>query len=91
MKGLSMDQLRASGCKIMLSNTYHLSLRPGKDLLLETGGLHPFMDWDGSLLTDSGGFQMVSLLSLAEINEQGVSFRSPHDGLLRCLIPSTPS
>ena len=56
----------------MLSNTYHLGLRPGPELLEKAGGLHKFMKWSGSLLTDSGGFQMVSLLSLAQINEQGV-------------------
>ena len=56
----------------MLSNTYHLGLRPGPELLEKAGGLHKFMNWSGSLLTDSGGFQMVSLLSLAQINEQGV-------------------
>lgn len=80
MKGLTTDQLRATGCKIMLSNTYHLGLRPGPDLLEAAGGLHKFMRWSGSLLTDSGGFQMVSLLSLAQIDERGVNFRSPHDG-----------
>lgn len=56
--------------RIMLSNTYHLGLRPGPELLEAAGGLHKFMAWDGSILTDSGGFQMVSLLSLAQITEK---------------------
>lgn len=68
-------------------NTYHLGLRPGPDLLVKAGGLHKFMDWDRSLLTDSGGFQMVSLLALANINEKGVNFRSPHDGTEMLLTP----
>eukprot|EP00039_Didymoeca_costata_P022459 m.4573 g.4573 ORF g.4573 m.4573 type:complete len:401 (+) comp3020_c0_seq2:269-1471(+) len=87
MKGLTSDQLRELGCKIMLSNTYHLGLRPGQDILDKAGGLHKFMDWDNSLLTDSGGFQMVSLLALAEITEDGVTFQSPHDGSQMLLTP----
>lgn len=66
---------------------YHLGLRPGPELLEKAGGLHKFMGWDRSLLTDSGGFQMVSLLHLAHISEQGVNFRSPHDGSELLLTP----
>lgn len=79
MKGVLFEQLRALECEIMLSNTYHLGLKPGIDILKQAGGLHKFMNWDRCLLTDSGGFQMVSLLKLAEINEQGVKFQNPYD------------
>ena len=60
IKGLANDQLEDLGCQIILGNTYHLALRPGADLLDEMGGLHKFMNWPRGLLTDSGGFQMVS-------------------------------
>lgn len=75
------------GCKIILGNTYHLGHRPGGDVMESVGGLHEFMKWNGNLLTDSGGFQMVSLLALAEITEHGVQFRSPHDGSTMVLTP----
>jgi queuine tRNA-ribosyltransferase len=87
MKGIEPDQLRALGCQIMLSNTYHLGHRPGDELLNQAGGLHRFMNWDRALLTDSGGFQMVSLLKLAEITEEGVAFASPRDGSRMMLTP----
>eukprot|EP00041_Stephanoeca_diplocostata_P008903 m.133161 g.133161 ORF g.133161 m.133161 type:complete len:413 (+) comp17530_c0_seq2:178-1416(+) len=87
MKGLTAEQVKSTGCRLMLSNTYHLGLRPGPELLEKAGGLHKFMGWDRSLLTDSGGFQMVSLLHLAHISEQGVNFRSPHDGSELLLTP----
>ncbi|XP_012941614.1 queuine tRNA-ribosyltransferase catalytic subunit 1 isoform X3 [Aplysia californica] len=87
LKGLVPDQLRELDCKIMLGNTYHLGHRPGPDLLEKAGGLHKFMNWDRALLTDSGGFQMVSLLELAEITEEGVKFKSPHDGSMMLLTP----
>ena len=64
---------------IILGNTYHLALQPGTELLNDFGGLHKFMNWENNLLTDSGGFQMVSLLKLAEITEEGVKFKSPYD------------
>nr|AEE63205.1 unknown [Dendroctonus ponderosae] len=76
LKGMLPEQLKAMGVQILLANTYHLGTRPGVDILLKAGGLHKFMNWDGNLLTDSGGFQMVSLLKLAEITEQGVKFES---------------
>lgn len=89
LKGVLVDQLKQDNinCQIMLSNTYHLGLRPGPDTLKKAGGLHKFMGWDRALLTDSGGFQMVSLLQLAEITEQGVKFQSPFDGSESMLTP----
>ncbi|KAG9301268.1 hypothetical protein G9A89_012651 [Geosiphon pyriformis] len=87
LKGLTPKQLEDMGCQIILNNTYHLGLRPGQDLLDDIGGSHKFQGWDRNLLTDSGGFQMVSLLKLAEITEQGVQFQSPHDGSLMLLTP----
>lgn len=89
LKGVLVDQLKTDNmnCQIMLGNTYHLSLRPGSEILRKAGGLHNFMGWDRALLTDSGGFQMVSLLQLAEITEQGVKFQSPFDGSESMLTP----
>eukprot|EP01137_Pigoraptor_chileana_P013715 Opistho-2@67542 len=87
LKGITPDQLESLDCRIMLGNTYHLGQRPGPELLTKMGGLHNFMGWNRSLLTDSGGFQMVSLLALAEINEDGVRFQSPHDGSEMLLTP----
>ncbi|GFN77567.1 queuine tRNA-ribosyltransferase catalytic subunit 1 [Plakobranchus ocellatus] len=87
LKGLVPDQLRELDCKIMLGNTYHLGHRPGPELLEKAGGLHKFMSWDRALLTDSGGFQMVSLLELAQITEEGVKFKSPHNGTEMLLTP----
>ncbi|KAG0716974.1 Queuine tRNA-ribosyltransferase catalytic subunit 1 [Chionoecetes opilio] len=85
MKGLLPQQVKDAGAGLILGNTYHLGTRPGKDNMARLGGLHKFMDWDRALLTDSGGFQMVSLLDLAEITEEGVKFRSPYDGS-ECLL-----
>lgn len=73
--------------EIILGNTYHLASQPGTELIDKFGGLHQFMDYGQSMLTDSGGFQMVSLLKLAEITEQGVQFQSPVDGKLMMLTP----
>ncbi|XP_063234806.1 queuine tRNA-ribosyltransferase catalytic subunit [Bacillus rossius redtenbacheri] len=78
LKGLLPDQLEALECQILLGNTYHLGTRPGQELMRKAGGLHNFMNWKRALLTDSGGFQMVSLLTLAEVTEQGVKFQSPY-------------
>ncbi len=75
LKGLFPEQLERLDCRIMLGNTYHLGNRPGEETLIKAGGLHNFMGWRRALLTDSGGFQMVSLLKLAEITEEGVKFR----------------
>uniref|UniRef100_A0A2A4JH85 Queuine tRNA-ribosyltransferase catalytic subunit 1 n=1 Tax=Heliothis virescens TaxID=7102 RepID=A0A2A4JH85_HELVI len=87
MKGLLPDQLENLDCEIILGNTYHLGNRPGTEVLTKAGGLHNFMGWNRALLTDSGGFQMVSLLKLAEITEEGVKFRSPYDDSEIMLTP----
>ncbi|XP_049288465.1 queuine tRNA-ribosyltransferase catalytic subunit [Anopheles funestus] len=87
LKGVLPEQLLALDCRIMLGNTYHLGMRPGTNVLEKAGGLHRFMGWPRALLTDSGGFQMVSLLQLAEITEQGVRFQSPYDGSECMLTP----
>ncbi len=76
---LSAKDLRNIGCQVELSNTYHLHLRPGDQLVKECGGLHKFMTWDGPILTDSGGFQVFSLASLRKIKEEGVTFASHID------------
>ena len=78
--GLSAHDLRDIRCQIELSNTYHLHLRPGDDVVKALGGLHRMMDWDGPILTDSGGFQVFSLASLRKIKEEGVYFASHLDG-----------
>ena len=77
---LSAKDLKDIGCQVELSNTYHLHLRPGDQLVKECGGLHKFMTWDGPILTDSGGFQVFSLSSLRKIKEEGVYFASHIDG-----------
>ena len=78
--GLSADDLREIGCQIELSNTYHLHIRPGDELIKSLGGLHRFMSWDSPMLTDSGGFQIFSLAKLRKISEDGVQFASHVDG-----------
>ena len=87
VKSLSPDDLRAAGAQIVLSNTFHLLVRPGPDLIRELGGLHRFMAWPGPILTDSGGFQVFSLSKLRTVDEEGVRFRSPVDGSLHALTP----
>nr|CAD7257307.1 unnamed protein product [Timema shepardi]CAD7568065.1 unnamed protein product [Timema californicum] len=87
LKGLLPDQLENLNCQIILGNTYHLGTRPGAALIKKAGGLHKFMSWKRALLTDSGGFQMVSLLKLAEITEKGVKFQSPYNGSEVMLTP----
>ena len=78
--GLSSEDLKTVGCQIELSNTYHLHLRPGDAVIHDLGGLHKFMNWDGPILTDSGGFQVFSLAQLRKITEEGVAFNSHIDG-----------
>ena len=78
--GLSAVDLEQIGCQVMLSNTYHLHVRPGDELVREMGGLHKFSGWSGPILTDSGGFQVFSLASLRKIKEEGVYFQSHVDG-----------
>lgn len=77
---VSAEDLKALDCQVMLSNTYHLHVRPGDNLIKECGGLHKFTTWDGPILTDSGGFQVFSLSSLRKIEEEGVTFASHIDG-----------
>ena len=80
VKTVSPEELKELSAQIILSNTYHLHLRPGEDLVAEAGGLHRFMNWDRPILTDSGGFQVFSLASLRKISEEGVMFASHLDG-----------
>ncbi|KAM9979778.1 hypothetical protein ACTFIZ_006016 [Dictyostelium cf. discoideum] len=87
VKGLTSQQLVDLNCGVVLGNTYHLGHRPGPEVMDSVGGLHKFMNYPRAMLTDSGGFQMVSLLQLAEITEQGVQFQSPHDGSTMVLTP----
>jgi queuine tRNA-ribosyltransferase len=87
VKATSPHELKEMGAGIILSNTYHLFLRPGHELVAEAGGLHKFMQWDGGILTDSGGFQVFSLGPLRKITEEGVTFRSHIDGSKQFLSP----
>jgi queuine tRNA-ribosyltransferase len=87
VKGLTPADLRNAGTRILLSNTYHLMLRPGSDLIRSLGGLHRFMAWDGPILTDSGGYQVLSLKELVKITEEGATFRSHLDGKVEFLTP----
>ena len=81
VKTLHPDEVREAGASILLGNTYHLHFRPGDELIAELGGLHSFMGWDGSILTDSGGFQVFSLRdTLLSVDDEGVTFRSVYDG-----------
>src|SRR5688572_6577158 len=74
VKSLDPDDVRGAGAQMILSNAYHLHLRPGDELVREMGGLHRFMGWDGPILTDSGGFQVFSLATLRTVDEDGVEF-----------------
>ncbi|MGK2851718.1 MAG: tRNA guanosine(34) transglycosylase Tgt [Candidatus Limnocylindrales bacterium] len=87
VKALSPDDIRDTGASIILSNTYHLYLRPGHERIERLGGLHRFMDWDGPILTDSGGFQVVSLGDMRVVDEDGVTFRSHIDGSVHRFTP----
>ena len=87
VKAMTADQVRATGASIVLGNTYHLMLRPGAERLERLGGLHRFMDWPGPILTDSGGFQVMSLSALRKLDEDGVTFRSHLDGSAHRLSP----
>ena len=80
VKGLTVEDLDSAGAQIILGNTYHLMLRPGDALIRDLGGLHTFSNWHKPILTDSGGFQVWSLGQLAQVEEQGVHFKSPYDG-----------
>jgi queuine tRNA-ribosyltransferase len=87
MKGLTPDQLRATGAELILANAYHLFLRPGHELIARRGGLHRFMAWDGPILTDSGGYQIFSLAHLSKVDDDGVTFSSVIDGSVKRLTP----
>ncbi len=80
VKTMSPDEIKEMGAGILLANTYHLWTRPGEDIVEEAGGLHTFMNWDGAILTDSGGFQVFSLSEMRKIEEEGVHFRSHLNG-----------
>lgn len=80
VKGLTPDQVKQTGADVVLGNTFHLMLRPGTDVVEQQGGLHKFINWNGPILTDSGGFQVFSLGEMRKISEEGVTFRSPVDG-----------
>ena len=87
VKTLSPQDLRESGVQIILSNTYHLYLRPGPELVQRAGGLHRFAGWDGPILTDSGGYQVFSLADLSKVTEEGVTFQSHLDGSFHLFTP----
>ncbi len=87
VKALYPEQVKAAGADIVLANTYHLMLRPGAERIARLGGVHAFMRWDGPILTDSGGFQVMSLGKLREVSEEGVRFQSHLDGAVHMLSP----
>jgi queuine tRNA-ribosyltransferase len=87
VKGLAPEAVRATGADILLANTYHLMLRPGAERIAALGGLHKFMNWPHAILTDSGGFQVMSLAGLRKVEDEGVTFRSHLDGALFELSP----
>jgi queuine tRNA-ribosyltransferase len=87
VKTVTPAQLAETGAQMVLANTYHLHLQPGEGIVQKAGGLHKFMNWQGPILTDSGGFQVFSLSELREINDEGVTFRSPRDGHFIHLTP----
>lgn len=87
VKAMRPEQVEETGAEIILSNTYHLYLRPGQEIVREAGGLHRFMNWNKSILTDSGGFQVFSLGAMRKISEEGVQFRSHIDGSKHMLTP----
>jgi queuine tRNA-ribosyltransferase len=89
VKSLDPIELREIGSQMILSNAYHLHLRPGDELIRDFGGLHRFMNWDGPILTDSGGFQVFSLEGLRTVSENGVEFRSHIDGSLHSFTPES--
>ena len=88
VKAMTADAVRATGATIVLGNTYHLMLRPGAERIAQLGGLHRFMDWPGPILTDSGGFQVMSLAKLRKLDADGVTFQSHLDGATHRLTPA---
>lgn len=89
VKAATPSTLREVGARIILANTYHLVLRPGSELIAQAGGLHRFVSWDGPILTDSGGFQVLSLSDLRRVSEEGITFRSHIDGSLHVFTPES--
>jgi len=87
VKGVEFDRLEAWGCRAVLANAYHLFARPGREIIRRAGGLHAFIGWSRAILTDSGGFQVMSLASRRRVTEEGVEFRSPEDGTRHFLTP----
>jgi queuine tRNA-ribosyltransferase len=87
VKALYPEQVKEAGADIVLGNTYHLMLRPGAERIARLGGLHKFMRWDGPILTDSGGFQVMSLATIRKITEEGATFQSHIDGSRHVLTP----
>lgn len=87
VKSMTPEEVKGLGAQIILSNTYHLYLRPGEKIVKEAGGLHKFMNWDKPILTDCGGFQVFSLSELRTISEEGVEFRSHLDGSKHMFTP----
>ncbi len=87
VKAMHPEHVKATGADVILGNTYHLMLRPGAERVARLGGLHRFMQWDGPILTDSGGFQVMSLAKLRKLTEEGVSFQSHIDGSRHMLTP----
>lgn len=87
VKGMTPEAVRATGAEIVLANTYHLMLRPGAERIAKLGGLHKFMNWPAPILTDSGGFQVMSLAPLRKLDERGVTFKSHIDGAVVELTP----
>ncbi|MDX3808075.1 MAG: tRNA guanosine(34) transglycosylase Tgt, partial [Bosea sp. (in: a-proteobacteria)] len=87
VKGMYPEQVRALGADVVLGNTYHLMLRPGAERVARLGGLHKFMNWPHPILTDSGGFQVMSLSQLRKLTEEGVTFQSHIDGSKHVLSP----
>jgi queuine tRNA-ribosyltransferase len=88
VKAMTADAVRATGARLVLGNTYHLMLRPGAEQVARFGGLHRFMDWPGPILTDSGGFQIMSLAKLRKLDADGVTFQSHLDGATHRLTPA---
>lgn len=89
VKGVAPSELSASGVEMLLANAYHLYLRPGKDVIVRAGGLHKFMSWNGSILTDSGGFQIFSLSRLSRVDDEGYHFASHLDGSRHVFTPES--
>src|SRR5580658_4004320 len=88
VKAMTADAVRATGARLVLGNTYHLMLRPGAERIARLGGLHRFMNWPGPILTDSGGFQVMSLAKLRRLDVDGVTFQSHIDGATLRLTPA---